>query len=87
MGAAKFVTLDCIATLYVKKLHLIKNSWLNHSLATKEEELIMEKKEGKFGFTNYAEVWNGRLAMIGFITALVVEMNTGHGVLAQFGLM
>ncbi len=47
----------------------------------------MEKKESKFGFTNFAEIWNGRLAMIGFITALIVEMNTGHGVLAQFGLM
>ncbi|MEL6580205.1 MAG: chlorophyll a/b-binding protein [Cyanobacteria bacterium J06621_12] len=47
----------------------------------------MENKEGKFGFTNYAEIWNGRLAMIGFITAIVVEMNTGHGVLKQLGLM
>lgn len=47
----------------------------------------MEKKEGKFGFTNYAEIWNGRLAMIGFVSAILLEMNTGHGVLAQFGLM
>ncbi|MEL6501690.1 MAG: chlorophyll a/b-binding protein [Cyanobacteria bacterium J06631_6] len=47
----------------------------------------MENKEGKLGFTNYAEIWNGRLAMIGFITAIVVEMNTGHGVLKQLGLM
>lgn len=47
----------------------------------------MEKKEGKFGFTNYAEIWNGRLAMIGFITAIVVEMNTGHGVLKQLGIL
>ena len=47
----------------------------------------MQKKESKFGFTNYAEIWNGRLAMIGFITAIILEMNTGHGVLRQFGLM
>jgi hypothetical protein len=47
----------------------------------------MNKKESKFGFTNYAEILNGRLAMIGFVTAIIVEMNTGHGVLAQFGLM
>ena len=47
----------------------------------------MEKKESRFGFTNYAEIWNGRLAMIGFITAIVLEMNTGHGVLRQLGLM
>ena len=47
----------------------------------------MEKKEGKFGFTNAAEIWNGRLAMIGFIAAIFLELNTGHGVLKQFGLM
>ncbi|MEY2858262.1 MAG: hypothetical protein RLZZ74_2574 [Cyanobacteriota bacterium] len=47
----------------------------------------MEKKAGKFGFTNYAEIWNGRLAMIGFITAIIVEMNTGHGVLKQLGIL
>lgn len=47
----------------------------------------MNKKESKFGFTDYAEIWNGRLAMIGFITAVILEMNTGHGVLTQFGLM
>jgi mRNA deadenylase 3'-5' endonuclease subunit Ccr4 len=47
----------------------------------------MDKKEGKFGFTNYAEIWNGRLAMIGFITAIIVEMNTGHGVLKQLGIL
>ena len=47
----------------------------------------MKQKESKFGFTNYAEIWNGRLAMIGFITAIVVEMNTGHGVLKQLGIL
>ena len=47
----------------------------------------MEKNEGKFGFTNFAEIWNGRLAMIGFVSAIILELNTGHGVLRQFGLM
>ncbi len=47
----------------------------------------MKNKESKFGFTNFAEIWNGRLAMIGFVAAIILEMNTGHGVLAQFGLM
>ena len=47
----------------------------------------MDKRESKFGFTSFAEIWNGRLAMIGFVTAIIVEMNTGHGVLTQLGLM
>lgn len=75
-----------IATLYQKRLHLVKNTWLKY-LFVIIKFFIMETKENKFGFTNFAEVWNGRLAMIGFVTAVIVEMNTGHGVLAQFGLM
>lgn len=47
----------------------------------------MENNEGKFGFTNFAEIWNGRLAMIGFVSAIILELNTGHGVLRQLGLM
>ena len=41
----------------------------------------------KLGFTEIAETWNGRLAMIGFISALAVEFATGNGILAQLGLM
>lgn len=49
--------------------------------------IIMKNKESKFGFTNFAEIWNGRLAMIGFVSAIILELNTGHGVLRQLGLM
>lgn len=47
----------------------------------------MEQKEGKLGFTNFAEIWNGRLAMIGFVGAIILDLNTGHGVLKQLGLL
>jgi len=40
-----------------------------------------------FGFNPFAETWNGRLAMIGFVTALINEYVTGHGILSQLGLM
>ncbi|MGB3574197.1 MAG: chlorophyll a/b-binding protein [Phormidesmis sp.] len=43
--------------------------------------------ESKLGFTEFAETWNGRLAMIGFVSAIAVEFVTGQGVLAQLGLM
>ena len=43
--------------------------------------------EQKMGFTRFAEIWNGRLAMIGFIAAIVVEIFTGQGILGQLGLM
>jgi hypothetical protein len=35
----------------------------------------------QFGFNAHAEQFNGRLAMIGFISALVLELATGHGVI------
>ena len=47
----------------------------------------MENQENKFGFTRFAENWNGRLAMIGFVAAVVVEYFTGQGILAQLGIM
>ncbi len=35
----------------------------------------------RFGFTKYAEKLNGRLAMIGFVALVVVEVLTGKGLL------
>ena len=45
------------------------------------------RNDAKFGFTPQAENWNGRLAMIGFIAALITEYVSGQGVLHFWGLM
>lgn len=37
--------------------------------------------ETQTGFTPYAEKLNGRLAMLGFISLLVLEAVTGHGLI------
>jgi hypothetical protein len=47
----------------------------------------MENQDNKFGFTAFAETWNGRLAMLGIIIGLATEFMTGHGILSQLGLM
>ncbi|WOD40291.1 chlorophyll a/b-binding protein [Nodosilinea sp. E11] len=47
----------------------------------------MESTESKFGFVNFAETWNGRLAMLGFVIGVATELVTGQGILAQIGLM
>lgn len=47
----------------------------------------MENNESKFGFVNFAEVWNGRLAMLGFVVGVATELLTGQGILSQIGLM
>jgi len=40
----------------------------------------------RFGFVAFAEAWNGRLAMLGFVIALATELLTGQGILGQLGL-
>jgi hypothetical protein len=40
-----------------------------------------------FGFSPQAEIWNGRLAMLGFVILLILESATGQGLLARLGLM
>jgi hypothetical protein len=53
------------------------------------QEVIMEENRNdfKFGFNTSAENWNGRLAMIGFIAALLTEILSGQGVLHFWGLL
>jgi hypothetical protein len=46
-----------------------------------------QELEPKAGFTRFAEIWNGRLAMIGFVAAILVELATGKGILGQLGIM
>jgi hypothetical protein len=42
-----------------------------------------QPQESKFGFTDFAERLNGRLAMIGFVASIVAEYVTGHSVLSS----
>ena len=47
----------------------------------------MENQDNKFGFTQFAENWNGRLAMLGIVIGIATELLTGQGLLSQLGLM
>ena len=46
-----------------------------------------ERNASKSGFTPQAEIWNGRLAMIGFVAALLTELFANQGVLHFWGLL
>ena len=41
----------------------------------------------QFGSNPSAEIWNGRLAMLGFLGALIVELTTGQGFFHWLGLV
>lgn len=48
------------------------------------EPKVYVQQESRAGFTHYAERLNGRLAMIGFVSLLALELLTGHGLFNQF---
>jgi hypothetical protein len=41
----------------------------------------------RWGFTRQAESWNGRLAMIGFVSILLIEVFSGQGFLHFWNLL
>lgn len=45
------------------------------------EPQVYVQEAVEVGFTPQAEILNGRLAMIGFISLLLLEVATGHGVI------
>jgi hypothetical protein len=54
--------------------------WRTHS------EQHMTQSAARFGFVEFAETWNGRLAMLGFVIGLGTELLTGQSILSQIGL-
>ncbi|MEC4814207.1 MAG: chlorophyll a/b-binding protein [Scytonema sp. PMC 1069.18] len=49
-----------------------------------EPKVYVDEQGDRTGFTPYAELINGRLAMIGFVSLIALEVFTGHGI---FGLL
>jgi ferrochelatase len=54
--------------------------------ATLRYAFVMADSSARFGFVGFAETWNGRLAMLGFVIGLATELLTGQGILTQIGL-
>lgn len=48
--------------------------------------LANSESQSGWGFHRRAELLNGRLAMLGFVIGLVVEVFSGQGILQQLGL-
>jgi hypothetical protein len=44
------------------------------------EPQMYVSEDQQFGFNKYAEQMNGRLAMIGFVSLLLLEVLSGHGI-------
>ena len=46
-----------------------------------EPPIVPQRKLPRYGFHTHIEKLNGRLAMIGFIALIILEINLGHGIL------
>jgi hypothetical protein len=52
-----------------------------------EPKMYIDEEGQRFGWTEYAELVNGRLAMIGFVALLLLELATGKGLIGLFRLL
>lgn len=67
-------------TAFTKDERGILNNW-----AIEPKMYVDEKSEGRFGFTEYAETINGRLAMVGFTLLIIIEIVSGKAFLQIIG--
>jgi Chlorophyll A-B binding protein len=55
--------------------------------STKKTPSSTDRNRWTWGFTPQAELWNGRIAMLGFMAALLTELLANQGVLHFWNLM
>ncbi len=79
------VFIDSLAQLVIESLEA-KPRTFSEVTHPKENMKMYPQERWQWGMTTAAEVWNGRLAMVGFI-ALVLELISGHGPLHFVGLL
>ncbi|MEL7006807.1 MAG: high light inducible protein [Bacteroidota bacterium] len=62
---------------------------IQETTSTNVSNLPLKGKQNihAWGFTSSTEILNGRLAMIGFISALLLELFSGQGVLQFLNLI
>lgn len=79
------VFIDSLATLVDEALDA-PNRKLSEVIRPNKKVKMYPQERWEWGMTTAAEVWNGRLAMIGFL-ALVLELISGQGPLHFVGLL
>jgi ferrochelatase len=79
------VFIDSLATLVVEALEAPSRK-LSEVMRLNKKVKMYPQERWEWGMTTAAEVWNGRLAMIGFI-ALLLELISGQGLLHFVGLL
>ncbi|MBE9182325.1 ferrochelatase [Oculatella sp. LEGE 06141] len=79
------VFIDDLANLVINALDA-PSYQLSEVMRPGKNVKMYPQERWEWGMTTAAEVWNGRLAMLGFI-ALIIELVSGHGPLHFVGLL
>ncbi len=79
------VFIRALADLIIDALNS-PNLKLSQVTQMKKKVKIYPPEGWEWGLTTSAEVWNGRIAMLGFI-ALIIELITGRGLLHMVGIL
>jgi hypothetical protein len=66
-------------TAFTKDERGLMNNWAI------EPRMYVDQEEERFGMTEYAEMVNGRLAMVGITGLFILEVVTGKGLLQIMG--
>jgi len=80
---AKFI--DALANLVIEALDKNPCTFAEVTHPTKNMKMYPQER-WEWGMTTTAEIWNGRLAMLGFL-AVIIELISGHGPLHFVGLL
>ncbi len=79
------VFIKALADLVIESLEK-PNLKLSQVTQMKKRVKMYPQERWEWGLTTSAEVWNGRIAMLGFI-ALIIEIVTGRGLLHVIGIL
>ncbi|MBS9382769.1 chlorophyll a/b-binding protein [Dolichospermum sp. UHCC 0684] len=60
---------------------------MTNATKTAKAPVATDRNGWRWGFTSEAEIWNGRLAMIGFSAAALIELFSGQGFLHFWGIL
>lgn len=60
---------------------------MTNTTQTTMTKVVEDRNAWRWGFTPQAEIWNGRLAMVGFLAAILIELFSNQGFLHFWGIM
>jgi len=84
---------SCLSYIYLHKDVTLINKTKSTGATTMQDTtkittpVMDDRNAWRWGFTPQAELWNGRLAAIGFLAAALIEIFSGQGFLHFWGIL